>query len=142
MRFGEAFIGGIFAFLLVSCITPERSVAVDTNPAMWMREVQLAYQNPHPQATEIRLFLRVDDRFRTDSLTVRITTLTPDSLRAEELHRLIIPARPTAAPLQRVVEVPYRRGVELRQQGTYRFDIAPVRPIKGVEAVGMKFIEQ
>lgn len=126
--------------LVVGCIAPERAVVADVSPAAWQEPAVVAYTNRDTLSRiELRLFLRLDDRFREDTLTLRLTTLSPDSLRASEYHRLVIPARRVATPLQRVFEIPYRRGVQLHARGEYRFWLTPTRPIEGVEAVGITF---
>lgn len=129
--------------LLVGCITPERVEMCDVSPAGWKERVEVAYAHSDTTATlALRVVLRLEERFATDSLTLRITTLSPDSLRGSEYHRLHLPSSRVAAPLRRVVEVPYRRGVRLQHVGKYRFALTPTRPIEGVEAVGMKIITE
>lgn len=129
--------------LLVGCITPERVAMCDVQPAGWEERVEVRYANSDTTALcELRVVLRLEERFVADSLTLRITTLSPDSLRASEYHRLHLPVSRVAAPLHRVVEVPYRRGVQLQRAGEYRFALTPTRPIEGVEAVGMKIITE
>lgn len=49
------------------------------------------------------VFLRCNDRFAEDTLTLRIATVTPDSLRFEEPFRLVIPRDESPAPLKREV---------------------------------------
>ena len=83
------------------------------------------------------IFLRCNDRFAEDTLTVRIAVTTPDSLRSEELFLLAIPRTPSPAALIREAAVPYRRAIRLGRTGDYRFTVTPTRPIRGVEAVGL-----
>ena len=121
---------------------PERAVVTDTDPSDWHRTTTLDYTNHTEEAScEAWIFLRVNQRFRTDTLTVRIATRTPDSLYTAEYHRLVFRERHTPSAIQRIVEVPYRRGIRLKECGRYHFAITPTRPIQGVEAVGMKLIE-
>lgn len=133
-------IGGLIACGLVGCIAPERAVVADVSPTWWQKSAQLSYHHQDTLARlELRLFLRLDDRFKEDTLTLKVITYSPDSLFTREYHRLVIPSRRVATPLQRVVEIPYRRGVQLRKAGDYRFRLMPTRPIEGVEAVGICF---
>ena len=121
------------------CIVPEETVATDLPAEGWSSAATLRYTNADTLARrELKLFLRLDEAFREDSLTLRIETFTPDSLRTFEYHRLAVGGRHTATPLQAVVEVPYRRGVRLRRAGDYYFVLTPVRPVYGAEAVGMR----
>lgn len=139
----RAIVYGLLMVLLAGCMMPERAVVADTDPSDWHRAVTLNYTNhTAPTTCEAWVFIRVTQRFHTDTLTVRIATTSPDSLHAEEYHRLVFRPHPTPSALQRVIEIPYRRGMLLQQSGDYRFTITPTRPIRGVEAIGMKFIEQ
>lgn len=81
--------------------------------------------------------LRCNDRFAEDTLTLRIATVTPDSLRFEEPFRLVIPRDESPAPLKREVAVPYRLRIRFTQSGDYRCILTPTRPVRGVEAVGI-----
>ena len=84
------------------------------------------------------IFLRYNDRFTEDTLTVRITTLSPDSLRFEEEFLLAIVRTDTPAALQHETLIPYRRQIRLLREGGYRILVTPVRPVRGVEAVGVR----
>ena len=131
------------SLLMAGCLSPERVSVCDVSPASWEERVQVTYTNRDTTAiAELRVVLRLADRCATDSLTLRITTFSPDSLRASEYHRLQFPPKRVAAPLHRVVEVPSRRGVQLKRSGEYRFALTPTHPIEGVEAVGMKIITE
>ena len=83
------------------------------------------------------IFLRCNDRFAEDTLTVRIATVTPDSLRFGEWFQLVIPHPKGPAALMREAAIPYRRRIRLTQHGDYRCSVTPVRPVRGVEAVGV-----
>lgn len=132
----------LIAGSVAGCVKPDRAVVVDLDPAAWAERAEVCYTNPDTiSSRSLQLFLRVADRFAEDSLTVVVMTLSPDSLRTSEYHRLTFREEPTATPLQRVVMVPYRRAVRLTQRGTYRFLITPTRTVEGVEAVGL-FIEK
>lgn len=130
------------AVLLLSvtagCASDSRSAAADVNPAGWATGAEIVFPNADSLARyDATLFLRCNDRFAEDTLTVRITVTTPDSLRSEELFLLAIPRTPSPAPLVREAAVPYRRAVSFRRTGDYRFTVTPTRPIRGVEAVGL-----
>lgn len=135
-------LGGLLcllALLSTGCIAPVESVAADLPAEGWSGPVTLRYANGDTLARrELRLFLRLDETFRQDSLTLRIETRTPDSLRTVEYHRLVFGGPRSATPLQTVVEIPYRRDVQLRCTGDYLFVLTPVRPLRGAEAVGLR----
>ena len=61
-----------------SCITPRLSVAADTDPAAWQQAAEVTIANDDTLARrDLDLFLRCNDRFGEDTLTVHITLLTP-----------------------------------------------------------------
>ncbi len=125
--------------LSVGCLRPDRAVVVDLDAAAWSEAVELCYENADSTARQsLQLFVRLDDRFREDSLTLHITTYSPDTLVTSEYHRLVFTERYAPAPLQRVAELPYRRGVRLPRKGCYRFRLAPTRSVEGIEAIGIK----
>lgn len=129
---------GALLLLMAGCVRPDRAVVADVDPASWCERIELRYTNPDTITMRtLRLFLRHDQRFEEDTLTVQITTLSPDSLRVSEYHRLTFHYEQSPAPLKRVVEVPYRRGVRLTRRGDYRFLITPTRTVRGAEAVGL-----
>ena len=107
------------------CTQPFRSNAADTDPVSWKDPAGIVLANADTTSLrDLTLFLRCNDRFAEDTLTLRIATIAPDSLRFEEPFRLVIP-------------VPYRRHVRFAREGDYRMTIAPTRPVRGIEAVGI-----
>ena len=86
---------------------------------------------------DIALFLRCNDRFAEDTLTVRIRVRTPDSLQHEEPFVMVIPPAHTPAAISREADIPYRRRVLFDRTGDYHLTITPCRPVEGVEAVGI-----
>lgn len=124
----------------VACTAPEESYVTDVLHFDPDHTAIVKVKNHRAGARgELKIFLRVDDRFQEDSLTVKIVTYTPDSLRTEELHRLILPRGGRINALKQVLEIPYRRSVELREEGHYYFALTPTRSVEGIEAVGLLF---
>ena len=138
MKRSAGHIAAVAAALLAgSCVSPHQSAVTDVNPAGG-----LAGRNRLPNADTVSLrdaviFLRCNDRFAEDTLTVRIATVTPDSLRFGEWFLLVIPHPKGPAALMREAAIPYRRRIRLTQHGDYRCSVTPVRPVRGVEAVGV-----
>lgn len=133
-------LGGLFT---VACTAPEESYVTDVKHFDPDHTALVKVKNHRTGARgELKLFLRADDRFQEDSLTIKIVTYTPDSLRTEELHRLILPRGGRINALKSVIEIPYRRGVELREQGHYYFALTPTRSVEGIEAVGLLFRQE
>ena len=111
---------------------------IDVNPARWDSRAEIRL--PNADTVSLRdavIFLRCNDRFAEDTLTVRIATVTPDSLRFGEWFLLVIPHPKGPAALMREAAIPYRRRIRLTQHGDYRCSVTPVRPVRGVEAVGV-----
>lgn len=127
-----------FALLAGGCVSPHQSAATDVDPARWSAAAEI--RQPNADTLTLRdaaVFLRCNDRFAEDTLTVRIATVTPDSLRFEEPFLLVIPRPEGPAALMREAVIPYRRLIRFPQIGDYRFIVTPVRPVRGVEAVGI-----
>lgn len=120
------------------CVTPHQSAASDVDPTEWSTPAEVVFPNTDTLSSrDIMLFLRCNERFEEDTLTVRIATVTPDSLRCVELVPLRISRTRTPAALTFETAIPYRRAVRLERTGDYRFFITPNRPVQGVEAVGI-----
>ena len=91
------------ALLAGGCVSPHQSAATDVDPFRWELGAEILLPNADTVTLrDAEVFLRCNDRFAEDTLTLRIATVTPDSLRFEEPFRLVIPrgeSRPT--PLMR-----------------------------------------
>ena len=112
MRRALSCLLGLVCGMLVGCVTPDRAVVTDVDVEGWACGASLCYANDDVQSLcTMSLFVRVDDRFLEDTLTVRIEIRTPDSLRTTEWHRMRFQGEPTPASLHRVIRVPYRRSV-------------------------------
>lgn len=124
--------------LTTACTSSHRTIAADVPFAAWDRTVEMAFDNDDTTSLcDLTLFLRCNDRFVEDTLTVRIEIRTPDSLRYEEPFILAVPYTNSPAALVREAVVPYRRRVRFERSGRYRVCITPAREIRGVEAVGI-----
>lgn len=136
---GAALLTALFAALCCgSCVTPRLSVAADTDPAAWHETAEMTLRNDDTLARrDLDLFLRCNDRFGEDTLTVHITLLTPDSLRFGEPFLLTLRHDRRTAALASEAVIPYRRRVRFGRTGDYRIRITPARPVRGVEAVGI-----
>ena len=139
MKRSAGHIAAVAAALLAgSCVSPHQSAVTDVNPARWDSRAEIRL--PNADTVSLRdavIFLRCNDRFAEDTLTVRIATVTPDSLRFGEWFLLVFPHPKGPAALMREAAIPYRRRIRLTQHGDYRCSVTPVRPVRGVEAVGV-----
>ena len=123
---------------VAGCASDSWSAAADVNPSEWAAGAGILFPNADSLARyDVTLFLRCNDRFGEDTLTLRIATTTPDSLRFEEFFRITSPRTNGPAAIAREIAVPYRRRVRFAREGDYRMTIAPTRPVRGIEAVGI-----
>lgn len=123
---------------LGACRTPHRSAAVDVDLKEWNTDAEVVIGNDDTLSLcDIALFLRYNDHFKDDTLTLRIEVRTPDSLRCAEWLRMAVIRHRKPAALRSQAVAEYRRQAVLPHCGDYRFTIAPVRPVEGVEAVGV-----
>lgn len=123
----------------VGCVSPREGMVTDVNPACWDAPVGIVIPNPDTTSLrEVALFLRLNDRFTDDTLSLGIEVRTPDSLRCEETVQFAIPRRQPPAARARIAVLPYRSRVRFGRSGDYRMTVTPCRPVGGVEAVGVK----
>lgn len=129
------------AMTATACDAPHHSVATDIRGA-WEHSAEVVMNNADT-ATErdILLFLRYDGRCREDSLTLDITTYTPDSLKTREQVTLRMMAHAHKSPVSEEYAQLYRRKAVLRDTGNYRFVLRPTRTVKGVTAVGLHIVK-
>ncbi len=128
--------------LMSGCVTPCRCVAVDVRDGIWDTSVAIRVDNADTVTLHNAvIFLRCNERFSQDTLTLSVMTTTPDSLRCEENLRLVVPPQVTPAPLSGEVTVTYRERIRWDRLGVYTIQITPVRPVRGVEAVGINFVK-
>ena len=123
---------------LVGCISPCRTVAVDVRATNWEQATELQLANTDTtHLYDIKIFARYNDRFLGDTITIAVASLTPDALRCVEYLLLHLPKQTSVAALQNEYDTPYRKAVRLNQQGTYRFQFTPTRPVQGIESIGI-----
>ena len=128
---------------ITGCTTPYRSIAADVPASNWTEPVELTLPNTDSLACyDWQLFVRNDERIVADTFTLRITVISPDSLRFEEPFLVRMPAASsTPAALLRETIIDYRRKVRLHRTGDYRLTIEPVHPLRGIEAVGIQTVK-
>ena len=136
---GVAFAAGS----MTGCTTPYRSIVADVPVSNWTEPVVLTLPNSDTLACyDWQLFVRNDERIVADTFTLRITVISPDSLRVGESFLVRMPVRSTTpAALLCETLVDYRRNVRLHRTGDYRLTIEPVRPLRGIEAVGLQTVK-
>lgn len=124
--------------LLAGCRPAYLSVATDVDPATWSDTAEVVLSNDDTLSLRsMGLFLRCNDRFEGDTLTLRIRYIAPDSLAFEEERTLTLPRLPHPASLAPEIAIPLRRDVRLPLAGDYRIRFTPSHPVRGVDAVGV-----
>lgn len=102
-------------FTAGGCAQTGRSYAADVDPQGWRTGAVLTLPNEDTLAKyDLELFLRCNDRFAEDTLTLRVETITPDSLRYGEFF--CIPFPQTHTPRSRRT----RSETALPPPGTFR----------------------
>ncbi|HIY68814.1 MAG TPA: hypothetical protein H9828_05310 [Candidatus Alistipes intestinigallinarum] len=138
-RIRHILLGGVLLAGIGGCQSPDQTAATDVNPAGWEQTAEIRMENADTVTLrDAALFVRYDERFAEDTLTVRIAAIAPDSLRFEEAFLLAIPRTKSPAPLTGEALIPYRHRIRLVRAGEYRWCITPVRSVRGVEAVGIR----
>lgn len=126
------------AVAATGCTQSDPSYAEDVDPHGWQRPAVLLLPNSDTiTLREVKLFLRCNDRFSEDTLTLRVETVTPDSMHVGEYLCIPFPRQTAPAALARENEAPYRTRIRFRQCGDYRMILTPTRPVRGIEAVGV-----
>ena len=87
---------------------------------------------------ETSLVLRHDSRIKTDSVLLRISSLSPDSCRRTDTLTVTLRRKPLSGDIcQSMQAVPeYTR---LHCMGLYTFEIAPLAPVRGIWGAALDF---
>ena len=129
----------LFVLALASCRPASQIVMRDVPPLTWDSPAGIAFDPADSLGTsDLHVVVRYNGSFREDTLTLRIATCSPDSLRCEETLLLRIPPARTAAPLRSEYRIPYRRRVRFGRSAGYRMTFTPTRPVRGIESVGLQ----
>ena len=133
----------IFAF--VQCgVTECEVVMTDVDAQCWDDSATISYQNSNTDVQRnLSVMLHINRHFDSNDIALEITTCTPDSLRYSEKVLLPIKVEWANGVVDATdVELPYRRGANLRHKGEYKITITPKHPVKGVVAAGINFNSQ
>lgn len=87
---------------------------------------------------DTRLVLRHDSRIKTNSVVLRINSLSPDSSRRTDTLTVTLRRNPLSGDIcQSMQTVPgYTR---LHCMGQYTFEIAPLAPVRGIWGTALDF---
>lgn len=124
------------ALWFASCSSHGTTVEMNDMPEYrWSEAAHFSVDNDDTLSLrDLSVVVRYNRELKADSITVAITTLTPDSLRLDERFTLHVPRTNEVRAVERIF--PYRRNARFMRPGIYRFTISPADEIIGVESVG------
>lgn len=122
---------------LASCISGHDSVVADVNPAKWVYPVEIVYDNRDTTAIrEAALFLRYGNG-TADGVYI-IELHAPSGAKARDTVAVNTAAEPRSNNLHEI-QIPYRRGIRLSEEGGYLFRIVPPEGVRGIWSAGIDF---
>lgn len=123
--------------LMTGCVSKPRTIEVSDMPmSVWASPEDIFYDNSDTlQRRELSILLRYDKGYHSDSIPMRILTISPDSLVLEESFTLRVPHLADMRPQEQIFS--YRRNVVLLRQGRYHFRLTPEEPVEGIRSVGL-----
>lgn len=118
-----------------------RAVVTDVDSRAWSDTAQLTLLNEDTLGlSDLRFFLRYNERFTIDTLSVTVVVLSPDSLCVSERVTLHVRRGIGPVSMPREADIPYRDRVRFARRGEYRVCIVPDTSVRGIEAVGLHLI--
>lgn len=132
------------ATALCSCGSSEITLMKDVNIGCWSDDIAIAFDNEKAGAVyDLDLVLHVNSNYSSKSQQMILSATSPDSLSMSETITVETPLirRAPEASAKDIV-IPYRRGVQMAQRGTYHYTLRPSTPQSGVESAGIIFKPQ
>lgn len=134
----------VLALLLLSgCIAPQPVEMHDVDPRGWAEPVTLVVANDDTLSLRrLSFVVRYDTDFRDDAVELDLNVIQPDAASFSE-NVLLCPSRPYSPSSVATTEtIAYRDNSVLCQRGNYLFTITPLKPVRGVEAIGINIERQ
>jgi hypothetical protein len=108
----------------------------DRYGSVWFDTEEFVYDNSDTlYRRNISFVVRYDGDYVSDSVPLKILTISPDSMVLEEDFTLHIPHLADMRPDEHTFI--YRSNVLLKRSGEYRFRVMPLEPIDGIASVGL-----
>lgn len=114
----------------------------DVNPVLWTPEEQATVMFENNDTTgllALDILLMFNERLMDRQLGLRITAVAPDSTYFTEDITVMLDVQHQKENSYHEVSLPYRDSVILSRQGTYAFNILPLRDVEGMRSVGINF---
>lgn len=125
------------ASIVVSCNDIQHSVDMhDVEERAWSTPEVFLYENEDSLTMrDLSIVVRYGTGYVSDSVSMRILTISPDSMVVEEPFTLHIPRIREVRPTEQTFL--YRRNVILGRKGTYEFRLLPDTATKGINSIGI-----
>lgn len=127
----------VVAAVAVSCNEAQHSVVMhDMESCAWSNAEEFTYDNTDSLAKrDLSLVVRYGTGYVADSVSLRILTISPDSMVTEEPFTLRIPRIKEVRPEEQTFL--YRRNVVLSRKGEYHFRLTPDSIVDGISSIGI-----
>lgn len=125
------------ATIAVSCNKQAHSIEMhDVKSDAWSTTEEFTYDNTDSLAKrDLSLVVRYGTGYVADSVSLRILTISPDSMVTEEPFTLRIPRIKEVRPEEQTFL--YRRNVVLSRKGEYHFRLTPDSIVDGISSIGI-----
>ena len=136
-RFFNAILALSLMAIVIACGGGSHSVEIhDNEGCVWWEAEEFSYENSDTlYRRNISFVVRYDGDYVSDSVPLKILTISPDSMVLEEDFTLHIPHLADMRPDEHTFI--YRSNVLLKRSGEYRFRVTPLEPIDGIASVGL-----
>lgn len=125
------------ATIVVSCNEVKHSVEMhDVTTSAWSTPESFIYENEDSLSQrDLEIVVRYGTGYVADSVSMRILTISPDSMVVEEPFTLHIPRIREVRPQEQTFL--YRRNVVLGRKGQYEFRLTPDTLFEGISSIGI-----
>ena len=129
------------AAIAVSCTEAQHGVVMhDMESCAWSTTEQFTYDNTDSLAKrDLSFVVRYGTGYVADSVSLRILTISPDSMVTEEPFTLRIPRIKEVRPEEQTFL--YRHNVVLSRKGEYHFRLMPDTIVEGISSIGIMVSE-
>ena len=125
------------------CITKESTLMTSVDMWHWKSAESISYINEDTLSLRhLNIALRYNKNFAQAKLPLKVTVTAPDARSYSEAVELSLHHPYTAMITATTESLPYRRDVVFQQRGEYIISFEPLAEVRGVQAVGIEFIDK
>jgi hypothetical protein len=140
MKFAKFVLVATIAALFTACLAPQNATMVGVDARSWSKRASIIVENNDTVTLRnLNIAIRYNEKMKEVALPLKVTVLTPDSCRFEEVIELPLHHPTTALAVATTESLPYRSQTLLNRRGNYIFSFEPLREISGLEAIGIEF---